>query len=115
MTDADAEPGNAHPVRDRDCVRPRTPVRLTRYADLASVRAARLVRAARRWGLQVPPMVWDSLLPALLLLNIMTTRAPQELPVTVALTAALALPLVCGAWPRSRCSPLWQLRPLSSG
>ncbi|MEU1785763.1 histidine kinase [Streptomyces sparsogenes] len=95
MTEADAEPGNAHLVRYRDCVRrTRTAVRLTRYADPASVRAARLVRAARRWGLRLPPMVWDSLLPALLLLNIMTTRAPQELPVTVALTAALALPLV---------------------
>ncbi|WP_451691376.1 sensor histidine kinase [Streptomyces sparsogenes] len=102
MTEADAEPGNAHPVRYRDCVRrtrtavrrTRTAVRLTRYAGLASVRAARLVRAARRWGLRLPPMVWDSLLPALLLLNIMTTRAPRELPVTVALTAALALPLV---------------------
>ncbi|MER7756697.1 histidine kinase [Kitasatospora sp. NPDC097643] len=39
-------------------------------------------------------MAWDSLLPTLLLLNIVTTRAPQELPVAVALTAALALPLV---------------------
>ncbi|WP_331745407.1 histidine kinase [Kitasatospora sp. NBC_01300] len=39
-------------------------------------------------------MVWDSLLPTLLLLNIITTRAPHELPVAVALTAALALPLV---------------------
>ncbi|MFM9699986.1 hypothetical protein [Streptomyces europaeiscabiei] len=52
------------------------------------------MRAARRWSLRLPPMVWDSLLPALLLLNIMTTRAPQELLVAVALTAALALPLV---------------------
>ncbi|MFI2508656.1 sensor histidine kinase [Streptomyces sp. NPDC018972] len=39
-------------------------------------------------------MVWDSLLPTLLLVNIMTTRLPQELPAAVALTAALALPLV---------------------
>nr|WP_251051239.1 histidine kinase [Streptomyces sp. ISL-86] len=94
-TEAAAEPGHAHPVSHRDRVRrTKTAVRLTRYADLASVRAARLVRTGRRWGLRLPPMVWDSLLPALLLLNIMTTRAPQELPVAVALTAALALPLV---------------------
>ncbi|MEU2061234.1 histidine kinase [Streptomyces sp. NPDC013455] len=39
-------------------------------------------------------MVGDSLVPALLLLHIVTTRAPRELPVAVALTAALALPLV---------------------
>ncbi|MDQ0936658.1 sensor histidine kinase [Streptomyces turgidiscabies] len=95
MTEAASEPGNAHPVRYRDRVpRARTAVRLTRYADLASARAARPMRAVRRWGSRLPPMVWDSLLPALLLLNIMTTRAPQELPVAVALTAALALPLV---------------------
>ncbi|WP_443077029.1 sensor histidine kinase [Streptomyces sp. SP18CS02] len=50
--------------------------------------------AAGRRGLRLPPVVGDSLLPALLLLNIMTTRAPQELPVAVALTAALALPLM---------------------
>ncbi|MER6784076.1 histidine kinase [Streptomyces sp. NPDC000658] len=39
-------------------------------------------------------MVWESLLAALLLLNIVTTRAPRELPAAVALTAALTLPLV---------------------
>lgn len=95
MTEAAAETGSAHPVRDRDRVpRARTAVRLTRHDDLASARAARPMRAARRWGSRLPPMVGDSLLPALLLLNIMTTRAPQELPVAVALTAALALPLV---------------------
>ncbi|OKK17733.1 histidine kinase [Streptomyces sp. CB00455] len=52
------------------------------------------MRAARRWGLRLPPTVWDSLLPALLLLNIVTTRPPRELPVAVTLSAALALPLV---------------------
>ncbi|WP_327341410.1 thiamine pyrophosphate-dependent enzyme [Streptomyces europaeiscabiei] len=95
MTEAAAEPGDAHPVRYRDRVRRRrATVRLTRYADLVSGRVARLVRAARCWGLRLPPMMWDSLLPALLLLNITTMRAPQELPVAVALTAALALPRV---------------------
>ncbi|MFD3513827.1 sensor histidine kinase [Streptomyces sp. NPDC058657] len=71
-----------------------TAVRLTRYADVAAVRAARLGRAARRWGLRLPPMAGDSLLTALLLLHIVATRAPDELPAAVALTAALALPLV---------------------
>ncbi|WP_232028856.1 sensor histidine kinase [Streptomyces lincolnensis] len=52
------------------------------------------MRAARRRALRLPPMVGDSLLSALLLLNILTTRAHPELPVAVALTAALALPLV---------------------
>ncbi|MGW0565644.1 sensor histidine kinase [Streptomyces sp. NPDC003016] len=88
MTEAAAEHGKGHPVRDQDRVR------LTRYADLASARAARLVSTARHWGSRLPPMVWDSLLPTLLLVNIMTTRLPQELPVAVALTTALALPLV---------------------
>ncbi|MFC8451616.1 sensor histidine kinase [Kitasatospora sp. NPDC057223] len=50
--------------------------------------------AARRWALRWPPVMGDSLLPALLLLDIVTTRAPKELPAAVALTAALALPLV---------------------
>ncbi|SOD65800.1 Signal transduction histidine kinase [Streptomyces sp. 1222.2] len=95
MTQAAAEAGNAHPVRFRDRARrTKTAVRLTRYADLASARAGRLVTAARRCALRLPPVVRDSLLPALLLLNIMTTRAPQDFSVTVALTAALALPLV---------------------
>lgn len=87
MTEAAAQPGSAHPARYQDRVR------LTRYADPASARAARLTRAGQRWGSRLPPVVWDSLLPALLLVNIMTT-GPQELPVAVALTAALALPLV---------------------
>ncbi|MFH8801024.1 sensor histidine kinase [Streptomyces sp. NPDC017936] len=95
MTEAAAEPGSAHSARHRDRARrARTAVRLTGYAGLASVRAARPVRAARRWSRRLPPMVGDALLPVLLLLNIMTTRAPRELPVAVVLTAALALPLV---------------------
>ncbi|WP_050370206.1 sensor histidine kinase [Streptomyces acidiscabies] len=49
--------------------------------------AVGLPRAARRWGLRL-------LLPALLLLNIVTTYPPRQLPVPLALTAALALPLV---------------------
>ncbi|WP_234332604.1 sensor histidine kinase [Streptomyces sp. NRRL S-87] len=43
---------------------------------------------------QVPPVVWDSVLPGLLLLNVVTTYPARELPVAAALTAALALPLV---------------------
>ncbi|MGV9559098.1 sensor histidine kinase [Streptomyces sp. NPDC003401] len=50
--------------------------------------------AARRRSRRLPPVVGDSLLPALLLLNIVTTRPPRELPVALALTAALTLPLV---------------------
>ncbi len=97
MTEAATETGSAHPSRYRDRDRmPRaaTAVWLTRYADLASTRAARPMRAARRWGHRLPPVVWDWLLPALLLLHIMTTHAPQELPVALTLTAAIALPLV---------------------
>ncbi|MFD7826560.1 sensor histidine kinase [Kitasatospora sp. NPDC059803] len=97
MSEAAAEPGDAY----RDRVRALTPVRwarttlrLTRYADLASARAARLVTAAGRRCSRLPPMVWDALLPTLLLLNIVTTHAPHELPVAVALTVALALPLL---------------------
>ncbi|MCS0603538.1 histidine kinase [Streptomyces sp. LP11] len=52
------------------------------------------MRASRRRNLCPPPLVGDLLLPALLLLDIVTTRAPHELPVAVTLTAALALPLV---------------------
>ncbi|MGW8333279.1 sensor histidine kinase [Streptomyces sp. NPDC055897] len=59
-----------------------------------AARVARPMRAARRWGSRLPPTLWDSLLPALLLLHIVTTRAPHELPVAVAFTAALTLPLV---------------------
>lgn len=88
MTEAAAESGDAHPARHQGRER------LTRYADLASARAARLVDPARRWSSRLPPVVGDSLLPTLLLVNIMTTRLPQELPVAVVLTAALALPLV---------------------
>ncbi|MEU4805737.1 histidine kinase [Actinosynnema sp. NPDC023587] len=67
---------------------------LTRYADLASARAARLVRAVVRRGSVLPAVVWDALLPALLLLNVLTTYPPNELPVAVVLTAALSLPLL---------------------
>ncbi|MFJ6774776.1 sensor histidine kinase [Kitasatospora sp. NPDC091257] len=52
------------------------------------------MKAAGRWGSRLPPAVRDALLPALLLLNVTTTRPPHELPVAVALTAALALPLL---------------------
>ncbi|MFJ7147213.1 sensor histidine kinase [Streptomyces sp. NPDC100445] len=87
MTEAATGPGDPHQAH-----RTRTAVR--RHADPVPVRAARLVRAARRRGSRLPPGVRDGLLPALLLLHVMTTRAPRELPVAVALTAALALPLV---------------------
>ncbi|EFL19689.1 histidine kinase [Streptomyces sp. C] len=43
---------------------------------------------------RVPPLVWDSVLPALLLLHVVATYPARELPVAAALTAALALPLV---------------------
>ncbi|MCB5168883.1 histidine kinase [Streptomyces bambusae] len=43
---------------------------------------------------RVPPQVWESVLPALLLLNVVTTYPARELPVAAALTAALGLPLV---------------------
>ncbi|MEV4613190.1 histidine kinase [Kitasatospora sp. NPDC049258] len=72
MTEAAAEPGTADRVRHRDEVR-------VRWATAAS---------------RLPPVVRDSLLPTLLLLDVVTTYAPQELPVRVALTAALALPLL---------------------
>ncbi|MFD0259940.1 sensor histidine kinase [Kitasatospora indigofera] len=111
MTEAAAGPGgpgHAHPVGHRDQVRCPAQVRLTRTAGRltrtagrltsravpGSVRAARLVGAARRGSRRLPPTVRDSLVPALLLLNIATTGSPQGLPVAVALTAALALPLV---------------------
>ncbi|MEV0675329.1 histidine kinase [Actinosynnema sp. NPDC050436] len=63
---------------------------LARCADLVSARVALLVGAAGR----LPPVLWDSLLPALLLLNVVTTYPAQELPLAVSLTAALSLPLV---------------------
>ncbi|MFF0752954.1 sensor histidine kinase [Streptomyces sp. NPDC004267] len=43
---------------------------------------------------RVSPLVGDSVLPALLLLHVVTTYPARELPVAAALTAALALPLV---------------------
>lgn len=43
---------------------------------------------------RVPPLVWDSVLPTLLLLHVVTTYPARELPVAATLTAALALPLV---------------------
>ncbi|MFE7564774.1 sensor histidine kinase [Kitasatospora sp. NPDC057500] len=67
---------------------------LTRYAAPASARAAQAVRAARRRASRLPAAVRDALLPALLLLNVLTTHPPQDLPVNVALTAALTLPLL---------------------
>ncbi|MEV4559274.1 histidine kinase [Kitasatospora sp. NPDC049285] len=50
--------------------------------------------AAGRRGLRLPSVVGDSLLPVLLLVHALTTYPARELPVAVALTAALALPLV---------------------
>ncbi|MGW7538355.1 sensor histidine kinase [Amycolatopsis sp. NPDC054798] len=52
------------------------------------------MKTERRWASRLSPMVWDSLLPALLLLNVVTVWAPAELPVAATLTAALALPLL---------------------
>ncbi|MFJ1768072.1 sensor histidine kinase [Amycolatopsis sp. NPDC088138] len=48
----------------------------------------------RRRPSRLPPRVWDSLLPAVLLLDVLIMGAPAELPVAATLTAALALPLV---------------------
>ncbi|MEU9130351.1 histidine kinase [Kitasatospora sp. NPDC048540] len=45
-------------------------------------------------GRRLPPVVVDALLAALLLLNVLTTHPPHELPVAAVLTAALALPLL---------------------
>ncbi|MGW5732989.1 MULTISPECIES: sensor histidine kinase [Streptomyces] len=95
MTEAAVDTDSAHSVRYRERVpEARTAIWLTRHADLALARTARPIRAARRWVARLPPVVRQSLLPALLLLNVLTTRAPQELAVAVALTAALALPLI---------------------
>ncbi|MFJ9950834.1 sensor histidine kinase [Kitasatospora sp. NPDC091207] len=95
MTEAAAATGGARPVRHRGgALRMWTAGRLTRCVDPAPVRAAGPVSAARRWGSRLPPMVWDSLLPALLLVNIVTTSPSPGLPAAVALTAALALPLL---------------------
>ncbi|WNM49977.1 histidine kinase [Kitasatospora sp. CM 4170] len=63
-----------------------------------------MLTAAGRRGSRLPPTVWDSLLPTLLLVNVVTTHPPQELPVAVALTAALALPLV---WRRRAPLPVF--------
>ncbi|MCX4755425.1 sensor histidine kinase [Kitasatospora purpeofusca] len=73
MTEAAAEPGRAH----RPGARP---------WERATAAARRIPR--------LPPPVWDSLLPVLLLLNAATTPAPRQPVQTVALTAALALPLL---------------------
>ncbi|MFD8012578.1 sensor histidine kinase [Streptomyces sp. NPDC058955] len=43
---------------------------------------------------RIRPLAWDSVLPTLLLLNVVTTCPATELPVAAALTAALVLPLL---------------------
>ncbi|MCS0638169.1 histidine kinase [Streptomyces sp. LP05-1] len=80
----------AAPARAARAVWPVRAVWLVRAAW--PVRAARPLPRARR--LRLPPLVADALLPGLLLLTVLTPRAPGEFPVAVALTAALALPLV---------------------
>ncbi|MEU9079259.1 histidine kinase [Kitasatospora sp. NPDC048538] len=60
--------------------------------------------AAARRASRLPPVVGDALLPALLLLNVLTTRPVHELPVAAALTAALALPLL---WRRRAPLPVF--------
>ncbi|MGW6912883.1 sensor histidine kinase [Kitasatospora sp. NPDC054939] len=89
MTGAAAEAGQARRVRWASAGS-----RLAGYADPAPVRAARPVTVAGRRGSRLPPLAWDLLLPTLLLVNVVTTHPPQELPVAAALTAALSLPLV---------------------
>lgn len=54
----------------------------------------RPVMTERRWTSRLLTVVWDSLLPALLLLHVLIMWPPTELPVAAVLTAALALPLV---------------------
>ncbi|QUI29752.1 sensor histidine kinase [Streptomyces alfalfae] len=88
MTDAAAGPHRAHPVRYQGFVW------LMRYTHPAFMRVARLVSAAWQWGSRLPPLVCDSLLPTLLLVNVTTTRPLHELPVATTLTAALVLPLL---------------------
>ncbi|MEU3571586.1 histidine kinase [Kitasatospora sp. NPDC036755] len=92
MTEAAAEPGRTH----RDPARTWTPT-------WARARARAWTRdpGPRRWrarrartATRLPPVLRDTLLPALLLLNAATTRAPHERPAATALTAALALPLL---------------------
>ncbi|MBM7773267.1 signal transduction histidine kinase [Actinokineospora baliensis] len=48
----------------------------------------------RHWASRLPKAVWDWLLAALLLVNVLTMWPPAEWPVAAGLTAALALPLV---------------------
>ncbi|MET9147635.1 histidine kinase [Streptomyces sp. NPDC004042] len=91
MTEAAVEPGSARPVR---AAWTWTAVRAARCAHRTRAGAARATGAARRRGFRLPPVAADSLLPALLLVGATTGRASPELPVAVALTAALALPLL---------------------
>ncbi|MFJ8045475.1 sensor histidine kinase [Kitasatospora sp. NPDC096147] len=63
-----------------------------------------LPTAALRWVRRVHPVLGDAVLPALLLLNAATTRGPQALPLEVALTAALSLPLL---WRRRSPLPVF--------
>ncbi|MFJ8621904.1 sensor histidine kinase [Kitasatospora sp. NPDC093550] len=73
MTEAATAPGAPQHLRDR-----------ARWATTA----------AGRWSSRLPSTAWDSLLSALLLVNVVTTRPAQELPLPLALTAALTLPLL---------------------
>ncbi|CCH32280.1 histidine kinase [Actinosynnema sp. NPDC047251] len=85
MTEAAAEPGSAHRGRAWPTVG------LARHADSVS---ARVVRLVRRGVSRLPSVVWDLLPATLLLLHVVTTYPLREMPVALALTAALALPLV---------------------
>ncbi|WET76539.1 histidine kinase [Amycolatopsis sp. QT-25] len=53
-----------------------------------------LAKSAWRRASLLPPAVRSSLLPSLLLLNVVTTRPLRELPVAVTLTVVLLLPLM---------------------
>ncbi|MFB6890251.1 sensor histidine kinase [Kitasatospora sp. NPDC056327] len=109
MTEAAAaESGRAHRVRDRGPERDREREQ-RRERDRGVVRwwagaAARPVTAAGRRGSRVPPAAWDALLSALLLVNVLTTHPPHELPTALALTAALSLPLL---WRRRAPLPVF--------
>ncbi|WP_345694858.1 sensor histidine kinase [Kitasatospora terrestris] len=59
-----------------------------------AVRALPAVTAARRRARRLPPLVAESVLPVLLLLDVVAAYPPHELPAPLALTAALALPLL---------------------
>ncbi|WP_104482491.1 histidine kinase [Actinokineospora auranticolor] len=48
----------------------------------------------RRWASRLPRAAWESVLLALFPLHVLTTWTPAELPVAVALTVALTLPLL---------------------